>query len=77
MRPLVSGFPNGFDCSLTQPVHHQVLEVPKAPSEMPERDYGFLGVVERLRQVFGVMKVSIDASYPFPYTRMRAALRKC
>ena len=51
--------------------------MPKAPSETPERDYGFLGVVERLRQVFWVMKVSINVSYPFPYTRMRAALRKC
>ena len=41
---------------------------------MHERDYGFLGVVKRLRQVFVVMKVSINASYPFPHTRMRAAL---
>ncbi|KAL1702069.1 hypothetical protein EV121DRAFT_272040 [Schizophyllum commune] len=42
----LGGFPNEFECSLTQPVHHQVLEVPKAPSEAPERDHGFLGVVE-------------------------------
>ena len=54
MRPLVSGFSNEFDCSLTQPVHHQVLEVPKAPSEAPERDHGFLGIVERLCQVLGI-----------------------
>ncbi|KAL1670988.1 hypothetical protein EV122DRAFT_285465 [Schizophyllum commune] len=35
-----------------------VLEVPKAPSEAPERDHGFLGVVERLRQVLGIYAFS-------------------
>ncbi|KAI5822094.1 hypothetical protein K523DRAFT_358646 [Schizophyllum commune Tattone D] len=34
----------------------EVLEVPKAPSEAPERDHGFLGIVERLRQVLGVIE---------------------
>ena len=54
MRLLVSGCPNELQCSLTQPVHHQVLEVPKAPSEAPERDHGFLGIVERLCRVLGI-----------------------
>ncbi|KAL1724661.1 hypothetical protein EV714DRAFT_278394 [Schizophyllum commune] len=33
-----------------------VLEVPKAPSEAPERDRGFLGIVERLPQILGVFE---------------------
>ena len=41
---------------------HQVLEVPKAPSEAPEGEYGFLGVVEGLPQVLGVIEVCINAS---------------
>ncbi|KAI5822168.1 hypothetical protein K523DRAFT_3202 [Schizophyllum commune Tattone D] len=33
-----------------------VLEVPKAPPEPPEREFGFLGVIEDLHQALGVIE---------------------